>query len=507
MSMQYISTRGGVEPIGFCDAVMMGLARDGGLLLPQTIPDVSDRLEAWARLDYVELATEIMRLYVDLADEALRSLVQASYSMFRSSEVTPVVQVGDLHVLELWHGPTLAFKDVALQFLGNLFEYILEERQQTLNMLAATSGDTGSAAIYGVRGRDRIRIFVMHPKGRVSPIQERQMTSVLDDNVFNLAVDGTFDDCQRVMKHVFGDLAFKDRYALGSVNSINWARLLAQVVYYFYGAFRVMERTGAARVRFAVPTGNFGDIFAGYIAARMGLPVERLVLATNENNILARCFSEGDYSMGDVHATLSPSMDIQAASNFERYLYYHLGESAETVRALMGAFTATGCLALPQHEGESVDDLIVAGTGDTDATLQTIRDVHNTHEYLFDPHSAVGVVVGRRFMDKAAPMICLATAHPAKFPGAIERATGRDMARHDVIEALRDLPTRSDIVSADPEDVTAYIAARVDTAQEPETDDAGADAPECEVGDATESSGSDREACERPPEDAPQEEE
>ena len=459
--MQYISTRGGIEPVGFSDAVMMGLARDGGLLLPECIPDVSDRLAAWAALDYPDLAFELMRLFVDLPDKDLKQLVQTSYAGFRSTEVTPVVQVGNVHVLELWHGPTLAFKDVALQFLGNLFEHILKDREQDLNILAATSGDTGSAAIYGVRGRDRIRIFVMHPKGRVSPIQEHQMTSVTDDNVHNLAVEGTFDDCQEIMKTLFADLDFKDTYELGSVNSINWARVLAQVVYYFYGAFRVMERTGAERVRFAVPTGNFGDIFAGTIAARMGLPIGRLILATNENNILARCFCEGDYSLGEVHATLSPSMDIQVASNFERYLYYRLGESPETVRILMKTFATTGRLALPFSDGESIDGLIVAGVGDTEATLQTIREFHEEHDYLLDPHSAVGVSVGRRFMDESEPMICLATAHPAKFPAAIEQATGNDLAHHEVIEALADIPTRSDVVAAEADTIRAYMVSRI----------------------------------------------
>jgi threonine synthase len=463
--MRYISTRGGIEPIGFSDAVMMGLARDGGLLLPETIPDVSDRLAAWASLSYAELALEVMRPFVDIPEDDLKQLVDRSYATFRTPEVTPVVAVGDVHVLELFHGPTLAFKDVALQFLGNLFEYILKDREQDLNILAATSGDTGSAAIYGVRGRKRIRIFVMHPKGRVSPIQEHQMTSVLDDNVYNLAVEGTFDDCQEIMKSVFGDLEFKDQFELGSVNSINWARLLAQVVYYFYAALRVMKQTGATRVRFAVPTGNFGDIFAGYLAARMGLPIGRLVLATNENNILARCFTAGDYSLGEVHATLSPSMDIQVASNFERYLYYRLGESAETVRVLMKSFAATGRLLLPQEEDASIDDLIVAGTGNTEATLATIRELQAEHNYLLDPHSAVGVSVGRQFMQDGEPMICLATAHPAKFPAAIEQATGEDLARHEVIDALADLPTRSDEVPADAMTVRTYMAARIKIAQ------------------------------------------
>jgi threonine synthase len=273
--MKYISTRGQMEPVSFLDAVMTGLAPDGGLLLPESLPDVSGKLEAWSTLSYQELAFEVMSLFTtDMPAEDLKQLIVKSYSTFRVPDVTPVVPVGDLHILELWHGPTLAFKDVALQFLGNLFEYILEKRGPStgsgqapeLNILGATSGDTGSAAIYGVHGKKNIRIFIMHPEGRTSPIQEKQMTSVLDDNVFNLAVDGTFDDCQHLMKTIFSDVAFKKEHSLGSVNSVNWARVLAQTVYYFYAAFRVQESTGAKEVQFSVPTGNFGDIMAGYLA-------------------------------------------------------------------------------------------------------------------------------------------------------------------------------------------------------------------------------------------------
>jgi len=264
-----------MEPVSFLDAVMTGLAPDGGLLLPESLPDVSDKLEAWKNLSYQELAFEVMSLFTtDMPTDDLKGLIEKSYSTFRADDVTPVVPVGDLHILELWHGPTLAFKDVALQFLGNLFEYILEKRGGELNILGATSGDTGSAAIYGVRGKENINIFIMHPEGRTSPIQEKQMTSVLDDNVFNLAVEGTFDDCQHLMKSIFNDVAFKHEHSLGSVNSVNWARVLAQTVYYFYAAFRVQERTGAEKVQFSVPTGNFGDILAGYLAAQMGLPVK-----------------------------------------------------------------------------------------------------------------------------------------------------------------------------------------------------------------------------------------
>jgi threonine synthase len=436
---------------------MTGLSRDGGLLLPAEIPYVAPRLPAWQKLSYNELTFEIMRLFTDIPEGHLRDLITNSYSSFRHPDVAPVQSVGDVHVLELFHGPTLAFKDIALQFLGNTFEYVLEESNRYLNILAATSGDTGSAAICGLRGRSRLRVFVMHPHGRVSPIQERQMTTVLDDNVFNIAVEGTFDDCQRIMKDLFNDLTFKDRFALGTVNSINWARVLAQIVYYFFAAFRVMHLTNARRVQFAVPTGNFGDIFAGYLACRMGLPISRLVLATNENDILSRFFNTGTYGQGPVHATISPSMDIQVASNFERYLYYRVGEDALALRHLMQQFATTGRLTLAPLPDGRIDDLIVAGAATTANTLATIREVYEKHGYLLDPHSAVGVHVARHYLKPAEPMICLATAHPAKFGQAILDATGRDLAHHPILDALNDLPTRCAVLPATNDAIRAHI--------------------------------------------------
>lgn len=440
---------------------MTGMARDGGLLLPARIPAVQDRFPSWQGLAYTDLAFEIMRLYSDIPEGDLRQIIDRSYATFRHPDVTPVRCVDDLHVLELFHGPTLAFKDVALQFLGNVFEYVLCRTGRELNILAATSGDTGSAAICGVRNRQGIRIFVMHPHGRVSPTQERQMTTVLDDNVFNMAVEGTFDDCQRIMKTLFADLAFRDRYALGTVNSINWARVLAQIVYYFFAAFRVLRLTGASRIQVAVPTGNFGDIFAGYVAYRMGLPISRLILATNENDILARFFRSGDYSQGPVHATISPSMDIQVASNFERYLYYRCGGDACAVRALMDQFRERGQLQVaPIAEGR-VDDIIVAGSANTGETLETIRAFHSKQGYLLDPHTAVGVHVARRLGDPGIPMICLATAHPAKFSDAIVRAVGRDIARHPILDTLADLPTRVAVLPPSDAAIREYLECNI----------------------------------------------
>lgn len=444
--MLYSSTRSTLSPVTFSQSVLTGLARDGGLLLPETFPDVSDRLQAWAELDYPDLAFEVIRQYADdIPESDLRTLINRSYAAFRDPDVTPVKAVGPVNILELFHGPTLAFKDVALQFLGNLFEYLLSKSGDELNIVAATSGDTGSAAIHGMRNRKGIRIFVMYPDGRVSPVQEMQMTSVTDDNVFNIALAGTFDDAQAIVKKLFGDLAFKDKYHLGAVNSINWARVLAQIVYYFYAAFKVMHRTGSPTVSFSVPTGNFGDIFAGYVAAQMGLPIDKLHLATNENDILSRFFNTGVYSIGAVVPTISPSMDIQISSNFERWLFLHANRNPQTLNAQMNAFAkdARLAVALPPS-GKALDPFIRAGRADTDETLNTIKSFFGSYGYLLDPHTAVGVSVAMHHLDPQVPMICLATAHPAKFPDVIRRATGRpELATAPQIEAMKGLPTRS----------------------------------------------------------------
>ena len=459
--IRYISTRGRQAPLAFQDAVMTGLARDGGLLIPDRIPDVAGRLAEWQDLDYTDLAFEIIRLFIDDLPEArLRDMITAAYAAFAHPDVAPVVRVGNLHVLELFHGPTLAFKDIALQFLGRLFEEILEERNERINILAATSGDTGSAAICGVRGQARIHIFVMHPHGRVSALQERQMTSVLDANVFNLAVKGSFDDCQHIMKTLFNDLPFKDAHALGTVNSVNWARVLSQIVYYFHAAFRVRAETGADQVQFSVPTGNFGDILAGWYAKQMGLPIRRLILATNENDILARFFNTGVYAKGEVVPTVNPSMDIQVASNFERWLYYKAGRDPAAVTGLMDRFAREGRLEIPRDAHGRVDLEIAAGSSDTTRTLGTIKRTYEQHRYLLDPHTAAGVYVAGQYNELEDPVICLATAHPAKFPDAIAEATGQDLARHPALEALKSAPTRCEVVENRAEAVKAYLAAR-----------------------------------------------
>ena len=456
--MSYISTRGKTEPMGFQDAVITGLAPDGGLLIPETIPQVADRLEAWSKLSYQDITFELLNLFVDIPEADLRKLIDDSYARFRHPEIAPAQSVGRLHILELFYGPTLAFKDIALQFLSRVYEYILTRTHRHLNILGATSGDTGSAAIHGVRGMDRINIFIMHPHRRVAPLQEKQMTAVLDRNVFNMAVQGNFDDCQRIMKNIFNDLDFKKKYALGSINSVNWARVLVQIVYYFSAGLYVMHTAKAKSIQFAVPTGNFGDILAGYYAWRMGLPISRLILATNENDILSRFFNTGEYSLGRVVPTISPSMDIQVASNFERYLYYKVGADPRRLTALMKQFAATGALSIPVEAGGGVDRLFTAGVGDTESTLSVIRRYYTDYGYLLDPHTAVGVHVGEQYLNDQEPMICLATAHPAKFSQAIKDATGKDLARHEFLEGLPGAPTRCEVLPADEQAVRAFVA-------------------------------------------------
>ena len=438
--MQYVSTRGRTDALGFQDAVLTGLAPDGGLLVPARIPDLSPELDGLAGLSFVDLAKAVLPRFIDdIPIPDIERLVDAAYASFSDPNVVRLAAAGDIPVLELFHGPTLAFKDVALQLLGQLFDYILERRGRRLNILGATSGDTGSAAIAGVRGRPAIDIFVMYPRGRVSRLQELQMTTVADDNVHCIAVEGSFDDCQRLMKSVFGDLDFKAQYALGAINSVNWARVLAQIVYYAYASLKI-----PGPVSFCVPTGNFGNVFAGYLARRMGFPIHRLIVATNENDILSVFFRTGLYRRGQVQYTISPSMDIQVASNLERFLYYHLGEDAAALNAFMDTFDRTGEARLHPPAG----DVFLATAVDTPNTMVAIREAYRETGYVADPHTAVGLAAARR-LDLEGTVACLATAHPAKFPEAVDEAVGKPVARHPALEALQNKPTRRTEIPAD----------------------------------------------------------
>ena len=459
--MKYCSTRGKVQGLSFSEAVMMGLADDGGLLLPEEIPVLSkDELQQLSHLPYPELAFQIIsRFATDIPAADLKDLIDRSYANFEHPQITPLVKQDDLYILELFHGPTFAFKDVALQFLGNLFEYLLRNSGQRMNIIGATSGDTGSAAIYGVRGKENINIFILHPKGRVSQIQELQMTTVTDKNVFNLAIEGTFDDAQSIVKEIFGDLEFKEQHALGAVNSINWARVLAQVVYYFYACFQVSKETGAEQIDVSVPTGNFGDIFAGYIAKQMGAPINRLILATNSNNILSRCVNSGDYSMADVHHSLSPSMDIQIASNFERYLYYLLDCNAEKVVQAMDGFNQNGNLDFSEEQKQKLKLDFASASIDDDETLATISYFYKKAGYILDPHTAVGIAVGKKIRNPDYPLVCLATAHPAKFGDAVKKATGIDPDLPAAFIGLSSRERKVVTLSADKEQIKNYISA------------------------------------------------
>ena len=446
--MKYISTRGQTAAMSFKEAVMMGLAPDGGLLVPERIPNVESSLREWRDLSYPKLALAIITRFVDdISESDLSALIDKSYATFSHDLVTPLKFVDGIHLLELFHGPTLAFKDIALQLLGNLFDFILRERGEKLNILGATSGDTGSAAIAGVRGLANIKIFIMFPDGRISAIQEQQMTSVLDDNVHNLAVDGSFDDCQALLKEVFADLSFRDQFRLGAVNSVNWARVLAQVVYYFSSWYQLgMPRSFDV----CVPTGNFGNIFAGYVAKRMGLPISNLVLATNSNDILSQFFNQGQYRRGEVVFTHSPAMDIQVASNFERYLFFRFGQQAAKVCEFMDEFKRLGHAAVHVNTAH-VDPLFRAGRVDDAQTIECIADFYAKNGYLLDPHTAVAVDMARRHQDPAKPMVCMATAHPAKFPEVMGIALPKVRAEHPSLLSIQGLPTRKKQVAADPE--------------------------------------------------------
>ncbi len=458
--MQYISTRGTIAPISFTDAVLMGLAEDGGLLLPRTIPRIgTSTFESWQDLDYPDLAFEVMSRFVDdIPESDFRELIRRSYSTFSTAEITPIVHHDDLHILELFHGPTLAFKDVALQLLGNLFEYFLERSSSILNILGATSGDTGSAAIYGVRGKERINIFILHPHKRVSPVQEKQMTTVTDDNVFNIAINGTFDDGQAIVKSIFNDIDFKQKYHLGAINSINWARVMAQVVYYVYSCLHVIKHDQCSAVDFTVPTGNFGDIFAGFVAKRM-LPkgmINKLILATNSNDILTRMVTTGDYSLGDVVQTSSPSMDIQAASNFERYLYYLLDEEPEKTKELMEDFSKTGKIDLSEYLDQIRRDFHAESISEAEV-LATIKQFKENSDYTLDPHTSVGVTAAINHKKQGVPMVCLSTAHPAKFSGAVEEATGEAVELPASLQEIMTKESRCELMESDANLIKKYI--------------------------------------------------
>lgn len=459
MTMNYVSTRGEAPALGFSDAVMTGLARDGGLYIPTQWPQFSSaEIRAMRGLSYPDLAIRLLTPFLgdEIAAPAFERIVREAYATFRHEAVCPLVQTGaNTFVLELFHGPTLAFKDVAMQMLARLMDHVLAERGQRATITAATSGDTGGAAIDAFAGRDRTDMFVLFPHGRVSPVQQRQMTTHTASNVHALAIEGNFDDCQSLVKDMFNDHGFRDRVSLSGVNSINWARIMAQIVYYFSSALSL----GAPDrpVSFTVPTGNFGDIFAAYAAKRMGLPIERLIIATNDNDILARTLATGEYRTTGVVATTSPSMDIQVSSNFERLLFEATGRDAAVVRRYMDGLKQSGAFSIDVLALEMIRGEFDAGRASMAETAETIRETLKTSSYLLDPHTATAMHVARQHAGDA-PMVVLATAHPAKFPAAVEEASGIHPALPAWLEGLMEREERFTILPSALEIVEDHIS-------------------------------------------------
>lgn len=466
--MKYVSTRGTAPVLGFDDVLLAGLARDGGLYVPEAWPAFSTaEIAGMKDLGYKALAVRVMQPFVGdaLTTDELLAIVDDAYSHFETADVAPLVDMGDTNpggewLLELFHGPTLAFKDVAMQFLGPLFDRVLSRRGERICIVGATSGDTGSAAIEAVKGRDNIDAFILYPHGRVSDVQRRQMTTVDAANIHTIALDGTFDDCQDAVKALFNDLAFRDKHHLSAVNSINWARVMAQVVYYFWAALKL----GAPErpVAFAVPTGNFGNVFAGYVAARMGLPIDQFVVGSNANDILTRFFASGTMEMAGVEPTISPSMDIQVSSNFERLLFELYGRDGARVADTLSAFRKTGRFDVPADILTEARLLFDAARFDDNATRAIIGAEYARSGLLLDPHTAVGLAAGRaRRRDPSVPMVVLATAHPAKFPDAVEAASG---LRPELPPRMADLMARAEhinVLGNDLGEIKAFIEARV----------------------------------------------
>lgn len=452
--MKYVSTRGSAPVLGFADVVLAGLANDGGLYVPETWPT----LGAVTTGSYAELAASVFVPYVgaDIDNATMQRLCDTAYSTFRHPDVVPIVPLeAGHHLMELFHGPTLAFKDVALQLLGQLFDHILTQRNEKVTIVGATSGDTGSAAIDGVKNCANINIIILYPHGRVSDVQRKQMTTVDSPNVRTVAIDGTFDDCQDLVKAMFNDAPFREKHNLSAVNSINWARVMAQVVYYFEAT-----RKMGGPIDVTVPTGNFGNVLSGWIAKQMGAPIRRLIVASNENDILTRFFDSQSMAITGVHPTLSPSMDIQVSSNFERLLFEMNDRDGAVTAEQLTRFRDKGLSVEPDQYEQWITPTFRASRATDHDTLATIRSVYEDFDMLIDPHTAVGVKVAREFAEDGVPMLTMATAHPAKFPDAVERATGVRPGLPEHLSNLFDLPEFTVQLPNDLATVEAFVAAQ-----------------------------------------------
>lgn len=450
--MKFVSTRGQSEPLSFTEAVAQGLAPDGGLFLPEKLPSVEKHLNEWKDLKYPELCYEFMRLFAtDIPDAVLHSAVHDAYAHFDHDDIAPVKKLDQrVYLCELFHGPTLAFKDFALQLLGKLYRYQIEKTGKSINILGATSGDTGSAAIHGLMNLPGIKLFILYPRNGVAPLQERQMTCTGSDSVFPMAIDGSFDDAQKWIKQLFGDLEFKEKHHLSAVNSINLARILAQCVYYLYAWFRIPEDE-RTQLEVVVPTGNFGNILAGWMLSKMGVPIPKFKIATNQNDILCRLFQSGTYKVDQVSPSLAPSMDIQVASNFERFIYYLVGEDPEKVRDIMKIFLKTG-----HYNFEGFDQGVFSASSSTDASiLQNIKRIHESTGYVLDPHTACAF----EDLDPTCTSLVMGTAHPAKFPEAIMKSLGKEVT-HPTLEVLKSKKIVRYEMKSDPEIIRAFIESK-----------------------------------------------
>ena len=457
--MKYISTRDNNLEFSFEEVFLKGLADDGGLFIPVNIqPFSKEELDRFKKLDYTDLATEIIHPFLGsfITKESLKSLINKSYSTFREKEVVKLRKVGDLEILELFHGPTLAFKDVAMQFIGNLYEYYLEKNNSEINIVVATSGDTGAAAIDAIKNKKNLNIFVLHPNNKISSVQRQIMTTGPAKNVFNIAIEGNFDDCQNIVKSMFADLQFSKSINMSGVNSINWARIIAQAVYYFYSYFKI---NSSDKISFSVPTGNFGDVYAGYLAKKMGLPIDKLIVATNTNDILHRAISKGDYIAKKVSETISPSMDIQIASNFERLIYDISDKDSETTKEIMNKIKVNK-YKINEKDLIKINKDFVSECINEEETLSTIKKIYNEYNLVVDPHTAIGVGALRKLNIKSRSIV-LATAHPCKFPLAIEKAINKTEPLPDELNYILNEKEHYEILDNNVDKIKNYVKEKI----------------------------------------------
>ena len=457
--MKYISTRDNNLEFSFEEVFLKGLADDGGLFIPVNIqPFSKEELDRFKKLDYTDLATEIIHPFLGsfITKESLKSLINKSYSTFREKEVVKLRKVGDLEILELFHGPTLAFKDVAMQFIGNLYEHYLEKNNSEINIVVATSGDTGAAAIDAIKNKKNLNIFVLHPNNKISSVQRQIMTTGQAKNVFNIAIEGNFDDCQNIVKSMFADLQFSKSINMSGVNSINWARIIAQAVYYFYSYFKI---NSSDKISFSVPTGNFGDVYAGYLAKKMGLPIDKLIVATNTNDILHRAISKGDYIAKKVSETISPSMDIQIASNFERLIYDISDKDSETTKEIMNKIKVNK-YKINEKDLIKINKDFVSECINEEETLSTIKQIYNEYNLVIDPHTAIGVGALRKLNIKSRSIV-LATAHPCKFPIAIEKAINKIEPLPDELNYILNEKEHYEILDNNVDKIKNYVKEKI----------------------------------------------